>query len=59
MTLREMMATDDEKILSFVPDYRVNLIEPAGMTSDKIGKFRSTLREVFSFIKYSKTRKSC
>ncbi len=56
MTLRQMMATDDEKILSFVPDYRINLIEPAGMTIEEIAKFRSTLREVFSFIKYSKNK---
>ncbi len=56
MSLRDMMATEDEKILSFVPDYRINLIEPEGMTEEEIAKFESTLREVFSFIKYSKNK---
>ena len=48
MSLRDMMATGDEKILSFVPDYRISLIEPAGMTEEEIAKFESTLREVLT-----------
>lgn len=56
MSLKEMMAPSDEKILSYVQDYRINLIEPARMTTEEIGKFQSTLREVFNFIKYSKDR---
>ena len=56
MSLKEMMTTGDEKILSYVPDYKVNLIEPARMTSEEIGKFQSTLREVFRFIKYAKDK---
>ena len=54
MSLREMMATADEKILSYVPDYKINLLEPARMTPEEMGKFQSTLREVFRFIKVSK-----
>lgn len=54
MSLREMMATTDEKILSYVPDYKINLLEPARMTPEEMGKFQSTLREVFRFIKFSK-----
>ena len=54
MSLREMMATADEKILSYVPDYKINLLEPARMTPEEMGKFQSTLREVFRFIKFSK-----
>ena len=54
MSLREMMATADEKILSYVPDYKINLLEPERMTPEEMGKFQSTLREVFRFIKFSK-----
>ncbi len=54
MSLREMMATTDKQILSYVPDYKINLLEPAQMTTEEMGKFQSTLREVFRFIKYSK-----
>lgn len=54
MSLKEMMATTDERILSYIPDYSLNLIEPAQMTAEEMGKFQSTLREVFRFIKFSK-----
>lgn len=41
-------------ILSFIPDYRINLIAPAEIADDEFNKFRTTLKEVLTFIKYSK-----
>lgn len=53
LSLREMMATTDETILNFVPDYRVNLIDPVQITEDEMDKFQSSLREVLRYIKFS------
>ena len=57
MSLHEMLAVQDEKILSFVPDYRINLIAPAEMTDKKIKKLSTDLREVLLAIKYEKNIK--
>ena len=50
--LHEMLAVQDEKILSFVPDYKINLIAPAEMTEDEIQRLTTDLREVLLFVKY-------
>ena len=34
-------------------DYRINLIEPAAISAEDLDKFRSNLRAVLGFIKYS------
>lgn len=52
-TLHEMMSTQDLDILNCVADYRLNLIEPAAMVAEDLNKFRSNLRSVLGFIKYS------
>ncbi len=52
-SIHEMFEEQDPKILSFVPDYRVNLIAPAMIDDGEFDKFRTTLKEVLSFIKYS------
>lgn len=54
--LHDMLAVKDPEILSFVPDYKINLITPEGMSPDEIDKFSSNLREVMLFIKYSKDK---
>ena len=54
MTLREMMSVRDKRLLSLVPDYQVHLIAPSGLSDEGLDKFRTTLREVLAFIKYSK-----
>ena len=56
MSIYEMFSVKDPRILSFVPDYRINLIAPAQIKEDDMGKFRSSLREVLLYIKYSKDR---
>lgn len=55
-SIHEMFEEQDPKILSFVPDYRVNLIVPAMIDDSEFGKFRTTLKEVLSFIKYSEDK---
>ena len=55
-SLHEMMAVKDPNILSFVSDYKINLIAPANMTDEELDQFTSSLREVLLFIKYSKDK---
>ena len=52
-SLHEMLECKDEKVLSFVADYRLNLIAPAQMSEDEISRFTTSFREVMLFIKYS------
>lgn len=56
MSLHEMMAVQDQKILRFVPDYQLNLISPYGMDEDELKKLKTNLKEVMSYIKYSKDK---
>ena len=53
-SLHEMLVVQDEKILSLVPDYRINLIAPGEMSEEALEHFTSNFREVMQFIKYSK-----
>ena len=55
--LHEMLSVTDEGILAYVPDYKINLITPEGMTDEELDLFRTSLREVLMFIKYSKDKK--
>ncbi len=54
VSIHEMLSVKNPKILSFVPDYRINLIAPAQIEAEDMNKFRSSLREVLLYIKYSK-----
>ncbi len=53
VTLHEMLAEQDEQVLSLVPDYKLNLIAPAAIGEKDLSKFNSSLKEVLGFIKYS------
>ena len=53
MSIHEMFKNYDERLLSYVPDYRINLIAPASIDDADFARFSSNLREVLSFIKYS------
>ena len=53
-SLHEMLVVQDEKILSLVPDYRINLIAPGEMSEEELEHFTSNFHEVMQFIKYSK-----
>lgn len=54
LSIHEMFGTQDAKVLTLVPNYKINLIMPADIQDEDFGKFHSTLREILSFIKYSK-----
>lgn len=56
MSLHEMLAVQDPEILSFVSDYKLNLIAPGQMSDAEIDQFSTSLREVMLFIKYSKDK---
>lgn len=56
LSLHEMMGIKNKKLLSFVQDYRIHLIDPARLTEDDLKKFSSSLREVIEYIKYSKDK---
>ncbi|MCD7772208.1 MAG: Rpn family recombination-promoting nuclease/putative transposase [Oscillospiraceae bacterium] len=42
--------------LEFVPEYRMNLIDPAGMTDEDFEKFSTSLGKVLKFMKLSNSR---
>ena len=55
-SLHEMMSTKDPELLSLVPDYRIHLVSPREIPQEEFHKFRSSLGDVLSFIKYSKDK---
>ncbi len=54
--IHDMLSVSDPKVLSFVPDYRINLIAPGEMSDEELDKFTTSLREVLLFIKHSKDK---
>lgn len=56
LSLFEMLGVKDEKVLACMDDYHVRLVAPALMEDADIMKFRTSLREVMLFIKYSKSK---
>lgn len=56
LSLREMYADCDERILQYAADYQINLIAPAHMSDDEIDEFHTNFREVMKYIKYSKDK---
>ena len=58
MSLHDMMEVEDPEILEYVQDYRIHLIEPAGLSRTELEKFQSSFREVMGCIKYSEDEKA-
>ena len=56
MSLHEMLSVQNPEILSYVSDYKLNLIAPEHMSDEKIEQFQTSLREVMLFIKHSKDK---
>ena len=56
MSIHEMLSVQNPEILSYVSDYKLNLIAPGQMSDAEINQFSTSLREVMLFIKYSKDR---
>ena len=54
MSLHEMMGVMDERLLSFVPDYRLNLLSPERIDEPDFDKFRTGIGAVMQFIKHQR-----
>ena len=53
-SVRQMFdQTYDERLLSFVQDYRINLIEPAALSDDELARFTTDFGRVMEFLKVS------
>lgn len=57
-SIHEMFAVEDETLLRFVPDYRINLLSPKDIADHDFGKFQTTLAEALQYVKYSKEKDS-
>ena len=57
VNLREMMTTQDPKILRYLPDYSIHLIQPVTFSDNDFKKFRSDFADVMRFIKLSGNKK--
>ena len=53
MSLHEMFDEASQSLLYYIPDYKINLITPAGLTDEDLEKFHTEFRMVMKFIKYS------
>ena len=58
MRLHEMLSTNKEEILKYVPDYKINLISPVSMKEEEINKFKSNFWELATFISYGRDKKA-
>lgn len=56
LCLHDMLAVEEQEIRSYVENYCIHLIAPAALTDLELSKFNSSLREVLSFIKYSRNK---
>ena len=54
LSLHEMMDVKDEKLLEFIQDYKIHLIEPSKLSKEDLEKFSTSLGTVLGYIKYSK-----
>ena len=51
-SVHDMFCVDDEQILKYVPDYKINLIEPIKVSDNEYEKFKTDLGSVLQFIKH-------
>jgi len=51
-SLHEMLSVKDKNILSFVPDYKINLLTPSDIDDKDFDKFRTELGTVMQFVKH-------
>ena len=54
ISLHEMLDTNNDVVLKYIQDYRINLIEPSGIKEEELELFTSDLKEVLTFIKFSR-----
>ena len=55
--LHELIDPEHREYLTYVPDYRINLIDPHRMTEEDFDKFETNLGNVLRLIKLSKNKK--
>ena len=51
-SVHDMFCVNDEQILKYVPDYKINLIEPIKVSDNEYEKFKTDLGSVLQFIKH-------
>lgn len=51
-SIHEMLSVQNPEILSYIPDYRINLIEPAKISDEEYEKFKTDLGSIMQFIKH-------
>ncbi len=51
--LRDLYKCDSPEILNFVPDYKMNLIDPSKMNDEDFDKFSTDMGKVLKFMKFS------
>ena len=56
MCLKDMITVHDKKLLEYIQDYKIYLIDPAKLTEEDLRKFSTSLREVLGYIKYSRDK---
>ena len=55
-SLHEMLLVKDERLLPFIPDYKLNLITPANIDDTDFAKFHTELSPVLKYLKYSRSK---
>ena len=55
-SIYDMLSVQDQTLLSYIPDYKINLIAPFDMSDEEINQFSTNLREVMLYLKYSKDK---
>ena len=58
MSIHEMLSTQNEQLLRFVPEYRINLLAPAQISKEDFSKFKTDFGKVLAYIKYSRDKKA-
>ena len=56
LSIHEMLCTDDQILLRYIPDYKIHLLAPNKMEDSDFEKFRTDLGKLLKFIKYSKDK---
>ena len=54
--LRELFEDTEEQLLSFVPDYRINLLAPIGIPPEDFRKFKTDVGLLLEYIKNQKDK---
>lgn len=56
MSLHEMLTEQPSKVLRYVQDYRMALIDPMSMAEGDFERFTTSLREILSYIRCQKDK---